>query len=75
MEIAMKVSSMLLISFALLAAGCAATDTREVAEERDYQTGSRLPRKQYPAPGARVWVPDASDTPAKPLPGPRAGGG
>jgi hypothetical protein len=65
----------LLFAFALLTAGCASVDTGEIAQEREYQTGSRLAKRQYAPPGARIYVPDASDTPNKPLPGPRGTGG
>ena len=71
-------ASTLMLSAAVLVAGCASVDTRdEPREEREYTTGSRLPKKTYPQPaGVRVYVPDpASDAPWRPVPGPAKTGG
>ena len=72
----MKAASVAVLCAALLAAGCASTDTAnsEPPEEKEYSTGSNIPKRSRDmAIGTKVYTPAASDAATRPsIPPPKA---
>ena len=72
----MKAASVAVLCAALLAAGCASTDTAnsDPPEEREYATGSNIPKRSRDmAKDVKVYTPAASDAAARPATPPPRG--